>query len=301
MATISVIIPAYNAEQTILETIESLQQQTFTDFEIIVVDDGSTDHTAERLASLADPRLQVISVQNGGVSAARNRGIAQASGEFLAFLDADDLWTADKLELQLAALRANPDCDLAYSWTYFYHSETGDKTPGEARPLEGAVYAELLKGNFLASGSNPLVRRAAVEAIGGFDPDFPHVADWDFYLRLAANGKFALVPHHQILYRQSTSSMTSTKLHQIEQQSLQMLEKTYQTAPAAYQPLKRQSMAWVYRYCADQYLHYGQDRTSLHQVARALLRAIRCYPALLREGYTLSLVKWLLKRWLWKR
>ena len=118
MPTISIVIPAYNAERTILETIKSVQKQTFSDFEIIVINDGSTDRTLELVLSVEEPRLKIFSYQNGGVSVARNRGISHATGEFIAFLDADDLWTSDKLELQLAGLKQHPEAGIAYSWTY---------------------------------------------------------------------------------------------------------------------------------------------------------------------------------------
>ncbi|MCJ8279468.1 MAG: glycosyltransferase family 2 protein, partial [Rivularia sp. ALOHA_DT_140] len=124
MATISVIIPTYNSQDTILETIESVQNQTFSDFEIVVINDGSTDLTLEILNAIKDERIQIYSYENGGVSLARNRGISHAKGEYIAFMDADDLWTADKLELQLIALQNNSQAALAYSWTYIM-SEDG--------------------------------------------------------------------------------------------------------------------------------------------------------------------------------
>ena len=117
MSTISVVIPAYNAAKTISETIDSVRRQTFTDFELIVINDGSSDHTAELVNAVADDRLQLFSYENGGLPVARNRGIDRASGEFIAFLDADDLWTPDKLELQLEALQKHPEAGVAYSWT----------------------------------------------------------------------------------------------------------------------------------------------------------------------------------------
>src|SRR4028118_518511 len=119
MPQISVIIPAYNAERTIRETIESVQQQTFLDLELIVINDGSKDRTVELVQSIKDDRLKIFSYENGGVCVARNRGIDHANGEFIAFLDADDLWTPDKLELQAAALKQHPEAGVAYSWTYF--------------------------------------------------------------------------------------------------------------------------------------------------------------------------------------
>src|SRR5919202_5944333 len=100
MPTIFVVIPAYNAERTILETVASVLQQTFSDFELIVIDDGSRDRTVELLQSIKDERLKVFSYENGGLPVARNRGISRSNGEFITFVDADDLWTPDKLELQ---------------------------------------------------------------------------------------------------------------------------------------------------------------------------------------------------------
>jgi len=115
MPVISVVIPAYNAARTILDTIASAQQQTFADFELIVINDGSTDRTLELLQTVQDDRLQVFSYRNGGVAIARDHGIAKCRGDFITFLDADDMWTPDKLELQLVALRTHPEAGLAYS------------------------------------------------------------------------------------------------------------------------------------------------------------------------------------------
>lgn len=98
MLKISVIIPAYNSGNTILETIASVLEQTESDFELIVINDGSTDNTLELLETVRDDRLKIYSYPNGGLPTARNRGIANSNGEFISFLDADDLWTKDKLE-----------------------------------------------------------------------------------------------------------------------------------------------------------------------------------------------------------
>ncbi|MCA1990876.1 MAG: glycosyltransferase, partial [Coleofasciculus sp. S288] len=258
MPTISVITPAYNADRTILDTIKSAQNQTFSDFELIIIDDGSKDRTLELVQSIKDERLKVFSYENGGVCVARNRGLSHATGEFIAFLDADDLWTPDKLELQLAALQQRPDAGVAYSWTYFMYEQEGSVAPSPPIFFEGNVYPKLLVENFLAHGSNPLIRRKAIDSVGEFDSTFPHCADWDFYRRLAAHWPFVLVRKHQIYYRQSSSSMTS-KIEGIEKQMLMMFEKAYQTAPPEYQYLKNQSLAWLYEYCTQQYLQYSTD------------------------------------------
>ncbi len=295
MPTISVIIPAYNAERTILETIASVQQQTFSDLELIVVDDGSTDRTLELLYTVTDERLRIFSYQNGGVSVARNRGISHATGEFIAFLDADDLWTPDKLEAQLTALQQHPEAGVAYSWTYFIDEQGGPSYVDDSRSFEGNVYAELLVTNFLHNGSNPLIRSQAIKSVGGFDPALAFGEEWDFYLRLAVRWAFVLVPKPQILYRQSSVS-ASSKVEEMEQQTLIMLEKAFQAAPPELQYLKNQSFAWIYKYGAQQYLKYSTDISGVNKASQKLWKAIRLRPQILLEKYTQSLIKWLLKK-----
>jgi glycosyltransferase involved in cell wall biosynthesis len=183
MPKISVVIPVYNGEKTIIETIESVQKQSFSYFELIVINDGSTDKSMELIQNVKDQRLKIFSYQNGGLSVARNRGIDRATGEFSAFLDADDLWTPDKLELQVAALQQCPESGVAYSWTRYIDEQGKSFFAGRRIFFEGNVLANLLITNFLLSGSNPLIRKQAIGSVGGFDSTLAPVADWDFYLR----------------------------------------------------------------------------------------------------------------------
>ena len=164
---ISIIVPAYNAEATLLETIDSIRHQTFSDFELIVIDDGSTDQTLAHVQSVRDPRVRIFTYPNQGLAASRNRGIEWSAGEFISFIDADDMWTPDKLELQLDALRRRPGAALAYSWTAFVDSDGRFLFAKEPSRFEGDVYADLLRNcNFVASGSNILVRRSCAVAVG---------------------------------------------------------------------------------------------------------------------------------------
>ena len=117
MAIISVIIPAYNAEKTIRQTIDSVLNQTFQNFEIIVINDGSTDLTLDIVSGINDPRIKILSYPNSGAAVSRNRGFDVTKGEYIALLDADDLWTSDKLESQYNALKSHPQATVAYSWT----------------------------------------------------------------------------------------------------------------------------------------------------------------------------------------
>jgi glycosyltransferase involved in cell wall biosynthesis len=297
MLTVSIITPAFNAERTILETIESVQKQTYSDFELIIIDDGSKDLTLELVQSVKDERLKFFFYENGGVCVARNRGLSHATGEFVAFLDADDLWTPDKLELQLAALQQHPEAGVAYSWTYFMYEQEGSVVPGKPVFFEGNVYPKLLSENFIAHGSNLLIRRKAIESVGEFDSTFPHCADWDFSLRLAAHYPFVVVPKHQIFYRQSSGSMTS-KIDGIEKQMLKLFEKNFQTAPPEYQYLKNQSLAWLYEYCTQQYLQYSTELSGVNKAGQKLWKAICLHPQILLGDYAQSLIKWLIKKWL---
>ncbi|MCU0523781.1 MAG: glycosyltransferase family 2 protein [Elainella sp. Prado103] len=298
MPTISVIIPAYNAERTILATIASVQQQTFTDFEMIVINDGSTDHTLALLQEISDDRLKIFSYTNGGLSVARNRGIAQATGEYIALLDADDLWTVDKLACQWQALEQDQTAGVAYSWTYFMDAQGQTSVPGAEHSFTGNVLPALLVNNFIASGSNPLIRKSAVDAIGGFDPDCAGCADWDYWLRLALRYPFQVVPKHQVFYRQSIGSM-SANIQFMEHCGLHVVEKTFQAVPSDLQPLKKQSLAWIYQYTCQQYLQHGQLQwDALKQASDRLWRAIILHPALIWQAYPQNLLKWLIKQWL---
>ncbi len=283
MPKVSVIIPAYNAEQTILETVESVLNQTFRDFEIIVIDDGSSDKTLRILETIQDLRVKVFSYENGGVAVARNRGISKASGDYVAFLDHDDLWTPDKIEAQLSCLEKHPNAGVAYSWTQFMRGEKGGHHFILGTPVmhRGNVYSELLKTNFLHSGSNLLARKEAIDAVGGFDPTPKNCEDWDYYLRLAAQYEFEVVPHYQILYRQSTSTL-SGQIKTTEKGALILFEKAYAVVPAL-QHQKKESMANFYLYCADQYLLNMTQRSELWEPILVLMKAIETQPMMLTQ------------------
>lgn len=300
MPTISVLVPAYNAEHTIIETIASVQQQTFSDFELIVINDGSTDRTLELLSTVQDSRIQIFSYKNGGLSVARNRGISHATGEYIAFLDADDLWTPDKLELQLAALQQHPEAGVAYSWTSLMDEQGKSFIQTEPLFFEGNVYAQLLVKNFIASGSNPLVCRQAIESVGKFDPEISPCADWDFWLRLAAHCPFIVIPKYQVLYRQSSGSMSS-KIEVMEKYNHIVIERAFQTAPLELQFLKNQSLATVYQHLAEKCLAHATNADELRQAGRKLQMLIRLYPQALLDKKAQSLIKWFIKEWILMR
>lgn len=247
MPLISVIIPVYNAESTIRETVESVLKQSFSDFELIVINDGSTDSTVEILSQIHDPRMKVYSYPNAGPNHSRNRGLSQASGEYVSFIDGDDLWTEDKLEAQLRALQKNPQAAVAYSWTNSIDESGEFLRRGSYISWSGDVYEKLLLNDFIESGSNPLIRRQAIVEVGGFDESLPAAQDWDMWLRLAARYHFAVVPSIQILYRVVNNSWSSN-VARMERASLRVIERAYAEAPASMQHLKPISLANRYKY-----------------------------------------------------
>ncbi len=307
MSRVSVVIPAYNAAATILQTVRSVQAQSFRDFELIVIDDGSTDATLDVLATLAEPRMAVFSYDNGGLATARNRGIARATGELVSFVDADDLWTPDKLESQVAALDARPAAGAAYSWTRFV-DETGRHLRWqEPVRFEGDVYRPLLVQNFLCSGSNIMLRRRAMREIGEFDPSALQMEDWEYFVRVAARFPFALVPRYQILYRYWSRSLSwamASNQERWEESGRRTIERVFASAPPDCQPLKRRRLAAFYFRLGQRGLAVAGDSAAVRRAGRSLRFAVRADPRLLRDGeHRRVLAKWvlmcLLPRALW--
>ena len=291
MPIISIVIPAYNAEKNILETLSSVQNQTFSDWEAIVSDDGSTDRTIEIVKGMNDPRIQVFAYPNAGVAVARNRGLIKATGDYIAFLDADDLWTPDKLELQLKALQDHPEAGVAYSWNYYQYENPADSYADTSQRFEGNVYADLLIKNFLQNGSNPLVRKEAVASVGLFDPTIKSCEDWDYYIRLARNWPFVLVPKVQVIYRQSADSVSSN-IEVMEDYLLRLIHRTFESVPPELKRLKKQSISWVYKYVAHHYfIQKDISFTQLQLVAKNLMKAVLFYPPHFWDDYTQYMAK----------
>jgi glycosyltransferase involved in cell wall biosynthesis len=208
---ISVIIPAYNAGRFIADTLDSVIRQTFKDFEVVIVDDGSTDNTVELVKSWMekDPRIRLIQQKNTGGPAARNTAIANARGKFIAPLDADDLWFPRKLEKQLAVLSAAPpEVGLVYAWT-LYLDEQAKPTGGYADHLEeGDMFLKMICFNYVANGSTPLFRRECIEKCGLYRNEFPGIEDQDLFIRIAALYQFRVVPEFLVGYRQVGGSLS---------------------------------------------------------------------------------------------
>ncbi len=292
MPRVSVILAVYNGAKTLRATVRSALQQTFADFELIVIDDGSRDSTRTILDEFGDPRITVRGYPNAGLATSRNRGLGLARGEFVAFLDADDLWLPDKLRLQVAALDDDREAAIVYGWTDYIDEVGRPMHRGQHARNCGAVLDELLVNNFLETGSNPMVSRAAIDECGGFDQSLGAAEDWDLWLRLAMRFRFAVVTQTLVLYRVHPGSMSSADVLRQERCSLEVIERAFQRSGAP-QNRKRQSLANIYRYLTYRALTPPLSRAMAVHALRFWRCAIGHEPALLvRSTYpAISLAK----------
>ncbi len=215
MPAISIIIPCRNAARTLASTLGSLIAQSFQDWEAIVIDDGSTDETPELLAATArtDRRLRVVGGSGGrGPSAARNLGLRHATSDIIAFLDADDIWDRSRLAKMHQFLSRNADIDIAYSRFAFFSECPGDSPTVSTVPAAPLTVLALLKENLVGTMSNVVIRRAAMQRIGGLRSDLSHGEDREWLVRAAAKGARILGLDETLLYYRTSSSGLSSDL-----------------------------------------------------------------------------------------
>lgn len=207
MPIVSVVIPTYNYARYIHQAIDSVLAQTFTDYEIIVIDDGSTDDTADVIRRYGD-RVRYEFQENMGLPMTRNRGCAIARGEYFAFLDADDVWLPEKLAVQVHALERHPEAGMVCGSMYRIDVE-GRPLPGPKPSIPpGETPIEMLERG-TALPSTWIVRRSCFEAIGGFDAHLTAMEDYEFALRAAAHSPVICLPEVLVNYRMHTGSMSS--------------------------------------------------------------------------------------------
>lgn len=215
MPTVSVIIPTYKHPDFVLETLDSVFAQTFTDYEIIVINDGSPDNTAELLRPLAEAgRILYIEQGNTGQSAARNRGIARANGEFIALLDDDDLWPPDKLQWQVEAMASHPNAGIVaglveavdMSGRLLYRSEF----------LPQVSFEQCFTECPFTSPGQALIRASVLRQVHGLNPEIWGTDDWDLWLRIAKVSRVVMEDRIGLIYRRHAGSASQNLCRMLE-------------------------------------------------------------------------------------
>lgn len=291
MPQISVVIPAYNAENTIRETVECVLAQTFTDFELLVINSNSSDRTSEVLHEISDCRLRVINLSQGSASLNRNRGLSRAQGKFITFLDADDLWTPDKLESQYLALKRNSQAVVAYSFTDCIDQGNRFLYEGSHADWSGDVFAPLLLSNFVASGSNLMAHTDAVRSVGGFDESLTNCEDLDLCLKLAVQHEFVPVCRVQVLYRFVPMSKSS-KLQGVERSNLKILHWAFSHARArTLQHLRAESYSNLYHFLSHKALLPPRNAKRLSLACKYFLQCLAWRPVFLLDSACVRLVR----------
>lgn len=281
---VSVIIPAYNAEAYILHTLNSVLSQTYKNIEVIVVDDGSHDKTAQVVESMMrhDGRVTLLRQANSGVAAARNLAIQKSCGEYIAPIDADDIWYPQKIERQVhCMLHAGQSTGLVYAWSVGI-DERGLLTGGySASDIEADVFVALIMHNFIGNASAPLIRRVCIEKVGGyctrlFEQHAQGCEDRDLYLRIAESYEFRVVKEFLVGYRRVNSNMS---FH------YRSMEKSHRIVTGDVRRQHPDIPAFVYRWSWSHYYLYlsHQSRSCAHYGASMLYhgKAVRMSPVFL--------------------
>ena len=220
---ISIIIPTYNRAEWIVEAVESVLNQSFTDFELIVVDDGSTDETPEALAVYLD-RLKFISQPNRGVSAARNTGIQFARGKYICFLDSDDLWKPRKLEVQLKEMARHPEFKISYTDEVWIRNGRWANPKKRHQKYSGWILQKLLP-LCIISPSSVMIERVVFEQVGLFDESFPAGEDYDLWLRIGSRFPILFIPEKLIIKRGGHADQLSHKYWGLDRFRVRSIEK----------------------------------------------------------------------------
>ena len=278
MSRVSVIIPTYNQARFVAATVKSALAQTWPDVEVIVVDDGSMDGTREVLSAFGD-RIRYIYQENKGLSGARNTGFLASRGDYLLFLDSDDVIHPDKLALHVSFMEAEPGFGLVYSaWQQI--DEDGTPVLGEVRPNEqGQVLKRLLRRRFFFFASAAVLRRACLERVGLFDESLSWSEDADMWLRLARAGyAFGYIDRSLLQYRIHAHSMTANVSPEQVQGWLACLDKFFADPelPDDIRALETEAYGVLHYETAGRYFRQGAIELARHH----LLSAVRTCPSL---------------------
>lgn len=281
---VSILMAAYNAGQTIAETIECLLSQTFTDFELIIVDDGSTDTTQEIIDSFAqtDKRVKYIWQKNARHPAARNRGLQVCIGKYVAIIDADDLWTADKLARQMELMQDEDDLIVLTGNTIFYE-ENGERVWGHSTfppPTKDDRYTVfdilMVHLNQMAMFNTGLIPKEVLVRLGGYNEKILTAEDWELWLKTVVECRFKVIEEPLMFYRKHAQSYTSgTDLYVTLLAHEEIIFNQYRWKYISKKELAAALFARRIHMC-ELYLYRKELFSSLQALGRAL-RIVRCW------------------------
>lgn len=262
MAAVSIVLCIFNGERFLAEALESVRAQTHEDWELIAVDDGSSDSSVEVVRRFADARISLISQENRGAAAALAEGIATSHGEFVAMLDQDDLWHPDKLACHVSRMREVPELALTFSW-FTYVDETSKSIGLRSRRCHGTFDFRALLADFvIGATSNVVIRRNVIASAGGIDSSFPRMYDLDLFLRagLLPSHTIEVIPRDLLLYRRCANQI-SRDFRSLEEEWERVLGKMRQLAPmevAAVEGTARCSFNRYFSRLAYEQYQFGQ-------------------------------------------
>ncbi len=248
---VSVILCVYNGERFLSSTLDSIWAQTYAGYEVIAVDDGSTDASSALLETRGDPRLRVIHQSNQGTAGALSTGLRFSRGEYIAFLDQDDLWDPESLATHVAFLDAHPEVQLSFCW-FRVIDETGADIGLRSRRHRGQVSFQALLEDFVIGGSSNIVaRRSALAAAGDVDVSFRRIYDLDLCLRVALLGAEAIeaIPRDLMFYRRHSSQITR-HLDELRKEWDRLIEKMRGLAPREVAAVESRARCNINRYFA---------------------------------------------------
>ena len=266
--TVSVIIPTYNRANLVDKAIKSVLSQTYQDFEIIVIDDGSTDNTEEIIRGFKDKRVKYIKKykKNRGISATRNIGIKVARGKYIASLDSDDEWLPDKLDKQIKILQDGPpELGVVYS-NSCYIDESGknmNKLP-KPKKLEGYIYEDLLGGNYVGTPSTVLIRKECFQQVGLFDDLLNAQADWDMWIRIAKYYRFALIKTPLVRYRLHSNQLSKNLGVKIISANRILVKYANELE------IRRRAHSKHYFYIGNRFCHMGKTKEGQRYLCKAI-------------------------------
>jgi glycosyltransferase involved in cell wall biosynthesis len=280
--TVSVVIPAYRHSQYVVTTLESVFRQSFTDYEVIVINDGSPDETAEVVRPYVEAqRIRYVEQQNSGIAAARNRGLAEARGQFIAYLDDDDIWPEDKLQWQVKELLDRSELS-AVAGALTIINEVGVEIFRPPIKDGDLTFESLFDGSPLYSPGQVLMRTNVVRALGGFDSTIWGADDFDIWFRLVKTGPLSVRHRCALYYRVHRANASNNGARMFEEiqrvLNLHLADVSHNARPA----LRKRAHRFLYSHGFSRVLARAKhllrrgDFTELPNVARAIVRLAPC-------------------------